>query len=88
MGGVNEDAGVLGGNDRFDDRSQIINIWQSFDTKQDVVESGFAARSILGCSNNYYGLADSSSIEDNREQYSPCLGLNRSLPNILDLRLN
>lgn len=59
MGGVDEDAGVLGGNDRFDDRSQIINIWQSFDTKQDIVESGFAARSILGRPNNYLWISTS-----------------------------
>ena len=39
---VDENAGMLGCNDRFDDSSKIVDIRQSFDAEQNIVKAGFA----------------------------------------------
>ena len=35
---VDKDTGVLGSNDRLDDRRKVIDIREGFDAKEDIVE--------------------------------------------------
>ena len=53
---VDENAGVLRGDDRFDYCCEIVYIGESLDTEQDVVESTFfAGRCLFWCPNNCEG---------------------------------
>ena len=52
MCGVDEDAGMLGRDDRLNDGGKIIYIGESLYTKEDVVEATGLSGSVFGCSND------------------------------------
>ena len=43
---------MLWGDDRFDDGSQIVNVWQRFNTEENIVEGGFSSSCIFRTSDN------------------------------------
>ena len=52
MGGIDEDASMLWCDDGFNDSSKIVDIWQCFYTKQDVIKSSFPTSCILWSSDD------------------------------------
>ena len=54
MSGVDKNAGVLGSDDGINDSGQVIDIGESLDAQDDVVERAIAnSRSVFGVSNNW-----------------------------------
>lgn len=54
MGGIDKNARVLWCDNGFDDGREIVDIWKSLDTEQDVVErSFFIVRCLFGSSDDY-----------------------------------
>lgn len=51
--GVDKDAGVLGSNDRFDDRSQVVDFGEGLDAENHIVVGAFARRGFFGGSNDW-----------------------------------
>jgi len=47
IGGVDEDAGVLGSNHGFDDGSKVVDIREGFHTEDDIVEGVFTGRGLF-----------------------------------------
>lgn len=45
--GINEDAGVLGGDDGFNDRGQIVDVRERFYAEDDIVVGVFAGGSVF-----------------------------------------
>lgn len=50
---VDEDTGVLGGDDGFDDRSEIVDIGESLDAENNIVVSAFARGCFFGGPDNW-----------------------------------
>jgi hypothetical protein len=86
MCSINNNASVLGCNDRFDNGGEVIDVWEGFHTEQHVIECAvLGIRCIFGCSDNYsdtsVGVIDVIWIFG----VAPCRGLNRSFPKDVDL---
>src|SRR5579859_7300636 len=88
MSSIDKNASVLWSDNGFDNAGEIVYIWESFHAKQDVVEGLiFRVCRILRCSNHYKFISHHDSrVEAVVSMVSvPRCGLNRSLPNNLDL---
>lgn len=52
VGGVDENAGVLRGDDRLDDSRHVVHVRQRLDTQDDIVIGVFTGGSLLGNTDN------------------------------------
>jgi hypothetical protein len=91
---VDEDTGVLGGDDGVDYGGEVVNVRERLDTEDNVVEGAVSARSgFLGCADDYGEAVSVTMMEDAKTRREivvvrlPCRGLNRSLPYVVDLKL-
>ena len=89
MGGVDEDAGVLGSDDGFYDSGQVVDIGEGLHAEQDVVESallgvGSVFRSADNCSPEQCQPCSSTHL--GVWEALPLRGLKRSFPKVADLR--
>lgn len=79
---------MLRRDDGLDDGCEVVDIGQCFDAEDDIVEGGArGARGLFGSADDCGEArsATGASVRHGREMGIPCLGLNRSLPNLLDL---
>lgn len=83
---IDEDAGMLGGNDGLYDCGQVVYVGESLHTEEDIVEGALiATASIFWCADHCStALAEILFIEV--EKSAPFRGLKRSFPNVADLR--
>lgn len=51
--GVDKDTGVLGSNDRFDHRGQVVDIRESLHAENDIVIGLFTGRSVFGSADDW-----------------------------------
>lgn len=87
VGCVYEDAGVLWGDDGFDDGGEIVDIWESLDAEQNIVVRA-SSRNVcrfLRTSDDCNVLLVGRAVRPTCKDEIPDRGLNRSLPNRADL---
>lgn len=84
---VNQDTRVLGCDDRFNDRGDIVDIGECLDAEKNVVVCRFRRLcSFFGSTDNCRKSRVSERIQGDDECIDrPCLGLNLSFPNDDDL---
>jgi hypothetical protein len=78
---------VLWGDDRFDDRGQIVDVRESLHAEDHVVERALLGTGgIFGGADDYRPLLAGVTAVWHRVRIVPCRGLKRSLPNEVDLQ--
>ena len=90
MCGINEDAGVLWRDNALDYGGEIVDIGQCFNAENDIIErrSGGAGGFLWSpddCVTVGVSTSQALALAQGTGDCIPCLGLKRSLPNLLDL---